>query len=65
MAAASCSGWTGRRPTRQRSTACSTCSTVATETAVAAARLRWTAAKAAGHQVTYWQQGERGWQKKA
>ncbi len=33
--------------------------------AVAAARLRWTAAKAAGHQVLYWQQGERGWQKKA
>ncbi len=32
---------------------------------VAAARLRWSAAKAAGHQLTYWQQGERGWQKKA
>ena len=35
------------------------------EQAVAAARLRWTAAKQAGHQLTYWQQGERGWQKKA
>ena len=35
------------------------------EAAVAAARRRWTSAKAAGHQVTYWQQGERGWQKKA
>ncbi len=32
---------------------------------VAAARQRWVAAKGAGHQVTYWQQGERGWQKKA
>ncbi|WP_158743348.1 DNA polymerase III subunit chi [Acidisphaera sp. L21] len=32
---------------------------------LAAARLRWTACKAAGHQLTYWQQGERGWQKKA
>jgi DNA polymerase-3 subunit chi len=30
---------------------------------VAAARLRWTAAKAAGHVVTYWQQGPRGWEK--
>lgn len=29
--------------------------------AVAAARARWTAAKAAGHALTYWQQGERGW----
>ncbi len=33
--------------------------------AVAAARLRWSGAKAAGHSLTYWQQGERGWQKKA
>jgi DNA polymerase-3 subunit chi len=33
--------------------------------AVAAARQRWAAAKQAGHQLTYWQQGERGWQKKA
>ena len=36
------------------------------ETAVAAARQRWTMAKAAGHKLTYWQQGERGgWEKKA
>ena len=28
--------------------------------AVAAARQRWTAAKDAGHEVTYWQQDERG-----
>ena len=35
------------------------------EAAVAAARQRWTAAKAAGHQLTYWQQTERGWEKKA
>ena len=34
------------------------------EDAVAAARRRWTAAKAAGHQLTYWQQGERGWTKR-
>jgi DNA polymerase-3 subunit chi len=32
--------------------------------AVAAARGRWTAAKAAGLALTYWQQGERGWVKK-
>jgi len=31
--------------------------------AVAAARLRWTAARAGGHAVTYWQQGPRGWEK--
>ena len=37
----------------------------ADETAVAAARQRWAAAKQAGHTLTYWQQGERGWQKKA
>jgi DNA polymerase III subunit chi len=35
------------------------------ENAVAAARLRWTAYKAAGHAMTYWQQGERGWEKRA
>jgi DNA polymerase III subunit chi len=35
------------------------------EAAVAAARQRWTAAKAAGHALTYWQQGPRGWEKKA
>ena len=33
------------------------------EAAVAAARQRWAAAKAAGHTLTYWQQGERGWKK--
>jgi DNA polymerase-3 subunit chi len=31
--------------------------------AVAAARLRWAAAKEAGHALTYWQQGERGWER--
>ncbi len=35
------------------------------EAAVQAARRLGTAAKAAGHQLTYWQQGERGWEKKA
>lgn len=35
------------------------------EDAVAAARERWKADKAAGHEVTYWQQGDRGWEKKA
>jgi DNA polymerase-3 subunit chi len=34
------------------------------EAAVAAARLRWKACKAAGHSLTYWQQGPRGWEKK-
>lgn len=34
------------------------------ETAVAAARARWPAFKAASHPVTYWRQGEsRGWEK--
>jgi DNA polymerase III subunit chi len=33
--------------------------------AVEAARARWRAAKAAGHALTYWQQGVRGWEKKA
>ncbi len=33
--------------------------------AVQAARGRWAAAKAAGHALTYWQQGERGWEKRA
>jgi DNA polymerase-3 subunit chi len=32
---------------------------------VEAARTRWKAAKAAGHVLTYWQQTETGWQKKA
>jgi len=35
------------------------------EAAVQAARERWKAAKAAGDALTYWQQGERGWEKKA
>jgi len=35
------------------------------EVAVAAARERWSVAKAAGHELTYWQQGPRGWEKKA
>jgi DNA polymerase-3 subunit chi len=35
------------------------------DAAVAAARQRWTAYKAAGHAITYWQQGDRGWEKKA
>jgi DNA polymerase-3 subunit chi len=30
---------------------------------VAAARTRWKAAKAAGHALTYWRQGARGWEK--
>ncbi|MGH6989491.1 MAG: DNA polymerase III subunit chi, partial [Stellaceae bacterium] len=35
------------------------------EAAVAAARQRWRDAKAAGHTLTYWQQTDRGWEKKA
>jgi DNA polymerase-3 subunit chi len=35
------------------------------EEAVAAARGRWSAWKTAGHALTYWQQGPRGWEKKA
>jgi DNA polymerase-3 subunit chi len=35
------------------------------ETAVQAARSRWTAAKAAGLTLAYWQQRERGWERKA
>ena len=34
------------------------------ETAVAAARERWRRAAAAGHTLTYWQQGAAGWEKK-
>jgi DNA polymerase-3 subunit chi len=34
------------------------------EGAVAAARQRWMAAKAEGHQLSYWQQGARGWERK-
>ncbi len=33
------------------------------EAEVAAARTRWREAKAAGHSLTYWQQGETGWEK--
>jgi DNA polymerase-3 subunit chi len=33
-------------------------------TAVAAARRRWVAAKAAGHRLTYWQQTERRWERR-
>jgi len=35
------------------------------DSAVVAARTRWTAAKQAGHALTYWQQTPRGWEKKA
>ena len=35
------------------------------EGAVAAARDRWRQARAAGHNLTYWQQTGSGWQKKA
>jgi DNA polymerase-3 subunit chi len=35
-----------------------------TAEAVAAARVRWTAAKAARHTLAYWQQTEKSWQKK-
>ncbi|TAL02968.1 MAG: DNA polymerase III subunit chi [Rhodospirillaceae bacterium] len=37
----------------------------ADETATAAARNRWSEAKAAGHELHYWQQTESGWQEKA
>lgn len=33
--------------------------------AVAAARLAWKGAADAGHEVTYWQRGARGWEKKS
>ena len=35
------------------------------EAAVAAARERWRVAKEAGHTLTYWRQGARGWEKGA
>ena len=35
------------------------------EHAVTAARRRWSTAKAGGHTLAYWQQTERGWEKKA
>ena len=34
------------------------------DAAVSQARARWRTAKAAGHALTYWQQGEKGWEKK-
>ena len=34
-------------------------------TTAAAARERWQRAKAAGHAIAFWQQGERGWEMKA
>jgi DNA polymerase-3 subunit chi len=34
------------------------------EAAVAAARRRWIAAKGEGHQLSYWQQAARGWERK-
>jgi DNA polymerase-3 subunit chi len=35
------------------------------EAQVQAARERWRAARVAGHTLTYWQQGPRGWERKA
>jgi DNA polymerase III subunit chi len=35
------------------------------EAVVEAARARWRRAKEAGHTLTYWQQTEKGWEKKA
>lgn len=35
------------------------------EAAVQAARARWAAAKEAGHTLSYWQQGPKGWTKQA
>ncbi len=35
------------------------------EAAVQEARVRWAAAKASGHALSYWQQGPRGWAKQA
>lgn len=37
----------------------------ADDAAVAAARRRWSAAKAAGHGLAYWQQGPAGWERRA
>jgi DNA polymerase III subunit chi len=34
------------------------------EASLDAARRRWATAKAAGHALSYWQQGPRGWEKK-
>ncbi|MGE0415949.1 MAG: DNA polymerase III subunit chi [Acetobacteraceae bacterium] len=35
------------------------------DNAVVAARARWKTAREAGHSLVYWQQGPRGWEKKA
>jgi DNA polymerase-3 subunit chi len=35
------------------------------DNALQAARERWKRAKAAGHALTYWQQSEKGWERKA
>jgi len=35
------------------------------EAEIAEARVRWKGYKEAGHTVSYWQQGEQGWEKKA
>ena len=35
------------------------------DAAIVAARSRWSAAKGAGHRLTYWQQTGRGWERKA
>ncbi|MDR3663021.1 MAG: DNA polymerase III subunit chi [Mycobacterium sp.] len=37
----------------------------ADEAAVQAARHRWTTARAAGHALAYWQQTDRGWERRA
>jgi DNA polymerase-3 subunit chi len=37
----------------------------ADDEALAAARRRWSGAKQAGHALTYWQQTDKGWEKKA
>ncbi len=37
----------------------------ADERAVTAARLRWSATRSGAHDVAYWQQGARGWERKA
>jgi DNA polymerase-3 subunit chi len=34
------------------------------EASLEAARERWRRAKAAGHELTYWQQTEQGWERK-
>jgi DNA polymerase-3 subunit chi len=35
------------------------------EAAVASARQRWAGYKAEGHDISYWQQGDKGWEQKA